>query len=94
MVNNQRDSLHPLSSTALSKNSVKKLMDFYVNDGTQITPDAVSSMQKVLIEHTRWITNEAEKLAIYEGAKRIKDTHIRDAVKTYFGIRGKNDNRR
>ena len=90
MVDEIDNSKYPLSSKVLSKSTVKKLMGSYVNDETQITPEAVESMQKVLIEHTRWIVNEAEKLATYEGRKRIKDTHIRDAVRTYFGIRLKN----
>jgi histone H3/H4 len=66
-------------------------MSQYINEDTQVTKEAVNIMQKVLVEHARWITNEAEKLAIYEGTRRIKDNHVRDAVRIYFGIREKNE---
>lgn len=51
----------------------------------QVESDAIELFQDVLLEVSRWIVIEAEKLALAHGQhSRITSENIRNAVKTYL----------
>lgn len=68
----------------LPKRNVKAMMRRFIADDTQVTDDAVTNLQNVLVEFSRWIIIKAEKLARRSGTVRITQQNIRDATKMYM----------
>ena len=79
-------------SSPLRINTVKNLMHKYLekengDSTTQVEAEAVTIFQGVLIDTTRWIMIDAEKMARYRGQKTITKDDIRAAVVNYLGDR-------
>jgi len=79
-------------SSPLRLNTVKNLMHKYLENEagenkTSVEAEAVTVFQGVLIDVSRWVMIEAEKLARYRGQKTITKDDIRAAVVKYLGDR-------
>lgn len=82
-------------SSPLRINTVKNLMHKYLENEagenkTAVEAEAVTIFQGVLIDTTRWIMIDAEKMARYRGQKTITKDDIRAAVVNYLGDRKSN----
>jgi len=84
-VKQKKESNDKTPMSPISKNAIRSLIKSSVDNGTQISDDAVELLRGLLTEHAKWIAMEAERMSKYAGQKRITNKEIGDAVAAYFG---------
>jgi len=80
----------PLSVSSVNnvfKQSLEK--DNGGNIVTQIEPEGIKNWRDTLIEMTKMVAIESERLALEKGSKRITARDVHDATLLFFGEREK-----
>ena len=78
--------ISPIPVTTVSKTFKTYLeKDKNGNTITQVEPEGLENLRDTLVEFTKIVAIESEKLAITKGSKRITARDIHDATVTFFG---------